>query len=75
MKEESQILIYEREDGNSEFQVLFVDSTIWLSQKEMAELFDKDSDTIGLHLKKIYKSGELEQGSTTEKYSVVRQHV
>ena len=39
----------------------------------MSELFDKDSDTIGLHLKNIYKSGELEQGSTTEKYSVVRQ--
>lgn len=39
----------------------------------MAELFGKDSDTIGLHLKNIYKSGELEQDSTTEKYSVVRQ--
>jgi hypothetical protein len=39
----------------------------------MAELFDKDSDTIGLHLKNIYKSGELEEISTTEKYSVVRQ--
>ncbi len=73
MKEETQILIYKGEDGNSEFQVKLVDSTIWLSQKQMSELFDKDSDTIGLHLKNIYKSGELEQDSTTEKYSVVRQ--
>ena len=39
----------------------------------MAELFDKDSDTIGLHLKNIYESGELEEGSTTEDSSVVRQ--
>ena len=39
----------------------------------MAELFDKDSDTIGFHLKNIYKSGELEGISTTEEYSVVRQ--
>ncbi len=59
--------------GKSEFQVKLADSTIWLSQKQMSELFDKDSDTIGLHLKNIYKSGELEQESTTEKYSVVRQ--
>ena len=73
MKTETQILIYKGEDGNSEFQVKLVDDTIWLSQKQMSELFDKDSDTIGLHLKNIYKSGELEQDSTAEKYSVVRQ--
>jgi len=73
MKEETQILIYKGEDGNSEFRVKLVGSTIWLSQKQMSELFDKDSDTIGLHLKNIYKSGELEQNSTTEYFSVVRQ--
>jgi len=73
MEKKSQIVIYLEEDGNSEFQVKLVDGTIWLSQKQMAELFDKDSDTIGLHLKNIYKSGELEQHSTTDKYSVVRQ--
>ncbi len=39
----------------------------------MAELFDKDSDTIGLHLKNIFKTGELDEKSTTEKYSVVQQ--
>jgi len=39
---------------------------------QMAELFGKDSDTISLHLKNIYNSGELEQDSTTEDYSVVR---
>jgi hypothetical protein len=72
MKNETQILIYKKEDGNSEFQVKLINNTIWLSQKQMAELFDKDSDTIGLHLKNIYKSGELDQDSTTEDYSVVR---
>ncbi|MCP4608984.1 MAG: virulence RhuM family protein [Planctomycetes bacterium] len=39
----------------------------------MAELFDKNSDTIGLHLRNIYKSGELERSATTEESSVVRQ--
>lgn len=73
MKEESQIVIYNGEDGKSELQVKLVDNTIWLSQKQMGELFAKDSDTIGLHLKNIYKSGELQEDSTTDKYSVVRQ--
>jgi len=73
MKEDTQILIYKREDGKSVFQVKLGGDTIWLSQKQMAELFDKDSDTIGMHLKNIYKSDELEQDSTIEKYSVVRQ--
>lgn len=39
----------------------------------MAALFDKDSDKIGLHLKNIYKDGELDEMSTTEESSVVRQ--
>tara|TARA_R110002126_G_scaffold32667_1_gene103332 strand:+ start:397 stop:543 length:147 start_codon:yes stop_codon:yes gene_type:complete len=38
----------------------------------MAELFDKDSDTIGLHLKNIFKTKELDKKVTTEKYSVVQ---
>mgnify|MGYP003147289065 CR=1 FL=1 len=47
-------------------------NTIWLNQKQMAELFDKDSDTIGLHLKNIFKTKELDKKATTEKYSVVQ---
>ena len=39
----------------------------------MAELFEKDSDTIGLHLKNIFKEGELDRTTTTEKFSIVRQ--
>jgi hypothetical protein len=38
----------------------------------LADLFDKDPDTIGLHLRNIYKSGELTEEATTEKYSVVQ---
>jgi len=38
----------------------------------MSELFEKDSDTIGFHLRNIYKSGELIEKATTEKYSVVQ---
>ena len=69
----SEIKIYKTKDGNTSIEVKLEKETVWLSQKQLAELFDKDSDTIGLHLRNIYKSGELEEISTTEKYSVVRQ--
>jgi len=71
--EKSEIKIYKTPDGKTSIEVKLEKNTVWLSQKQMAELFDKDSDTIGLHLKNIYKSGELEEFSTTEKYSVIRQ--
>ena len=71
--ENSEIKIYKTPDGKTSIEVKLKKETVWLSQKQMAELFDKDSDTIGLHLRNIYKSGELEELSTTEKYSVVRQ--
>ncbi len=71
--EKSEIKIYKTAEGKTLLEVKLEKETVWLSQKQMAELFEKDSDTIGLHLKNIYKSGELEEISTTEKYSVVRQ--
>ena len=55
-----------------EVQVKLDKETVWLSQKEIAMLFDKDSDTIGLHLQNIYKTWELTKNSTTEKSSVVQ---
>lgn len=71
--EKQQIEIYQTDDGQTQIDVRFEQDTIWLSQTQMAELFDKDSDTIGLHLKNIYESGELDQPATTEESSVVRQ--
>ena len=69
---ESSIQIYRLDNGATEIDVKLDQDTIWLSQKQIAELFDKDSDTIGLHLKNIYSTGELEEFSTTEDYSVVQ---
>jgi death-on-curing family protein len=70
---DSEIKIYQSGDGKTVIQVKLENESVWLSQKQLSELFDKDSDTIGLHLKKIYESGELEENSTTEEYSVVQQ--
>ncbi|MFW5701141.1 MAG: RhuM family protein [Cyclobacteriaceae bacterium] len=68
----SEIKIYYVEGDQTEIEVRLCHETVWLSQKQMAELFDKDSDTIGLHLKNIYKSGELQEAATTEDSSVVQ---
>jgi len=73
MMNTSEINIYKSEDGSTEIQVKLDQETVWLSQKQMAELFDKDTDTVSLHLKNIYDSGELEEISTTEFSSVVQQ--
>ncbi len=47
--------------------------TIWLSQKQMGLLFDKDADTIGLHIRNAFREGELVETATTEDSSVVQQ--
>ena len=68
----NEIEIYKSPDNKIELQVNLENETVWLSQKQMAELFDKDSDTIGLHLKNIYLEQELIEKSTTEFFSVVQ---
>lgn len=68
----SNIKIYTTEEGETDIEVIFDGETVWLSQKQMAHLFDKDTDTISLHLKNIYKSGELKKISTTEESSLVQ---
>jgi death-on-curing family protein len=70
---DNQIEIYQGSDGQTQIEVKFDQETVWLNQKQMAALFEKDSDTIGLHLKNIYKENELEESSTTEDSSVVQQ--
>ncbi|GAB4130490.1 MAG: RhuM family protein [Raineya sp.] len=67
---ENQIEIYQTPEHTIE--VRLIQETVWLSQKQMAELFEKDSDTIGLHLKNIFNEAELEEKSTTEYFSVVQ---
>jgi prophage maintenance system killer protein len=69
----NQIEIYQGSDGQTQIEVKFEQETVWLNQKQMGVLFEKDSDTIGLHLRNIYKDGELDEFSTTEESSVVQQ--
>ncbi len=72
MQEKNEIIIYTTPDGKETFEVNLKKDTVWLSQKQMAELFEKNTDTIGLHIKNIFSTKELNEKSTTEKYSVVQ---
>lgn len=69
----SQIQIYQSEDGQVSLQVSLENETVWLNQPQMAMLFDTSTDNISLHLKNIYAEGELDENLTTEDFSVVRQ--
>lgn len=69
----NEILIFETEERQIEVQLDSQHETLWLRQKQIAELLDTSPDNISLHLKNIYEDNELEQDSTTEDFSVVRQ--
>ncbi len=69
----SQFIIYQSEDGETRLDVRFVDETVWLTQALMAEIFSTTPENVLMHLKNIYKEGELEQLSTTKDFLVVRQ--
>ena len=71
--DEKKFEIYLADDGQTQIEIRLERDTLWLSQAQLATLFEKDSDTIGLHLKNIYKEGELDPEATTEQSSVVRQ--
>ena len=68
----SSLILYTTDDGKSQIQLRAKDQTVWLSQREMAELFDVSTDNVGLHLKNIYEDGELSRKATAEESSVVQ---
>ena len=57
----SQIILYKTTDGNIKIDTVFQNETIWLSQAQMAELFDVKRPAVTKHLKNIFESGELDE--------------
>jgi len=64
------IILYTTEDGRIQIKLRAKDETVWLSQREMSQLFDMSTDNVGLHLKNIFADGELEENSVAEESSV-----
>jgi hypothetical protein len=72
MTENSNILIYQNENGNIKVDVRFEDDSIWLSQAQICEVFGKAKSTISEHIKGIFEEGELERFSTVRNYRTVQ---
>lgn len=70
--ENSQLVIYRTEDGKIKLDVRFKDETVWLSQKQMGELFQVSIPTINEHIKTVYEDGELTPGATIRKFRIVQ---
>ena len=68
----SEILIYQSENGIAKIDVTFMDETVWLSQQQMAELFQTSRTNVVEHIKHIYEEGELDEDSTCRKFRQVR---
>ena len=70
-----ELLVYRSEEGQIKLEVRLENETVWLSQKLMAELFQKDVRTINEHIKNIYSEGELEPEATIRKFWIFRRKV
>ena len=71
-KNQGEIIIYQTDNGNTKIDVRFVDDTVWLTQQQMAELFQTSRSNVVEHIQHIYEEGELEESSTCRKFRQVR---
>ena len=70
--EENKIIIYQTEDGQTQIDVRLENETVWLTQAQMAELFQTDRTSIVRHINNIYKDEELVRESTCAKIAQVQ---
>jgi len=71
--DKGQIIIYQADDGKTNIDVLLEDETVWLTQQQMADLFQTSRTNVVEHIKHIYEEGELEEKSTCRKFRQVRE--
>src|ERR1035437_2128962 len=68
----SEIILYQTEDNRTRIEVRLEDETVWLTQRQLAELFQKDVRTINEHIQNIFEEGELQRGATIRKFRIVQ---
>jgi hypothetical protein len=72
IKSNSEIILYQTEDGTTKIEVRLENETVWLSQLQIGELFQKAKATINEHIKNIFEEGELEESSTVRNFRTVQ---
>ncbi|MDD5153485.1 MAG: RhuM family protein [Desulfovibrionales bacterium] len=70
--DDSKILIYQSDSGETRLEVRLQDETVWLTQNLMAELYETTKQNISLHIQNIFEEGELAPEATVKKYLTVR---
>ena len=73
MKENNGIIIYQDEDGVTKVNVRFSNEDVWLTQNQLAEIYDTTQVNISMHIKNIYADKELDENRTYKKFLLVRQ--
>jgi hypothetical protein len=68
MEQNSEILLYQSEDGQTKIDVRLEDETVWLNQKQIVELFQTTKQNVSLHIRNIFKEGELVEISVVKDY-------
>jgi hypothetical protein len=69
MDNQSEIIIYQTEDGQTKIDVRMENETVWLSLDKMAELFQRDKSTVSRHIRNVFEEGELEQNSVVANFA------
>ena len=72
MEEKNNIIIYQLDDGKTKIDVKLEDETVWLSQQQMAELYDTTKQNISSHIKNIFDEEELDENSTVKEFLTVQ---
>lgn len=63
---QGEVIIYQTEDGNTKIDVRFANDTVWLTQQQMAELFQTTKQNVSLHIKNCFNEGELEENAVVK---------
>lgn len=66
------LILYTTEDGRSQIKLRAQEQSVWLTQLEMAELFDATKQNISLHLKNVFEDGELDPAATVKQFLTVQ---
>ena len=67
----SEIVLYQPDD-TIQLEVRLQDETVWLSQQQIAELFDSTIPNVSMHIRNVYKEGELDKGATVKDFLIVQ---
>ena len=72
-KKENKLVLYKDDEGKLSVNTLFADEDVWLTQAQLAEIYQTTQQNVSLHLQGIYEDKELDDESTHKKFLLVRQ--